>query len=103
MSEDTTDRPAQPALNQRLTLTASAGPQYAEAFSRPDPLRITLNGELFELDEPLSVADLLVKLSIDARRVAVEHNLEILRRPLFADTLVHEGDRIEIVNFVGGG
>ncbi len=84
-------------------MTTSAAAQYAEVFSRPDPLHITLNGELFELDEPLSVADLLVKLSIDARRVAVEHNLEILRRPLFADTLVHEGDRIEIVNFVGGG
>jgi thiamine biosynthesis protein ThiS len=66
-------------------------------------LRITLNGELYELDEPLSVADLLVKLSIDPRRVAVEYNLEILRRPLFAYTLVHDGDRIEIVNFVGGG
>ena len=59
-------------------------------------MRITLNGELYELDEPLSVADLLVKLSIDPRRVAVEHNLEILRRPLFAETLVHDGDRIEI-------
>ena len=66
-------------------------------------MRITLNGELYELDEPLSVADLLVKLSIDPRRVAVEYNLEILRRHLFADTLVHDGDRIEIVNFVGGG
>jgi len=66
-------------------------------------LRITLNGELYELDGPLSVADLLVKLSIDPRRVAVEHNLEILRRPLFAETLVHDGDRVEIVNFVGGG
>jgi thiamine biosynthesis protein ThiS len=66
-------------------------------------LRITLNGELYELAEPLSVTDLLLKLSIDPRRVAVEHNLEILRRPLFGDTLVHDGDRIEIVNFVGGG
>jgi thiamine biosynthesis protein ThiS len=66
-------------------------------------VRITLNGEPYELDEPLSVAELLAKLSIDPRRVAVEHNLEILRRPLFGDTLVHEGDRIEIVNFVGGG
>ena len=44
-----------------------------------------------------------MKLSIDPRRVAVEHNLTILKRPLFADTFVHEGDRIEIVNFVGGG
>ncbi|MBI4263035.1 MAG: sulfur carrier protein ThiS [Acidobacteria bacterium] len=64
---------------------------------------ITLNGEPYELDEPLTVADLLTKLAIDPRRVAVEHNLTILKRPLFADTLVHEGDRIEIVNFVGGG
>jgi thiamine biosynthesis protein ThiS len=64
---------------------------------------ITLNGEPFEIDQPLSVADLLARLAIDARRVAVEHNLEILRRNLFADTLVHDGDRIEIVNFVGGG
>jgi thiamine biosynthesis protein ThiS len=66
-------------------------------------LFITLNGEPFELDSPLSVADLLMKLAIDPRRVAVEHNLSILKRHLFADTLVHEGDRIEIVNFVGGG
>jgi thiamine biosynthesis protein ThiS len=64
---------------------------------------IRLNGEPFELDEPLSVADLLIRLDIDARRVAVEHNLEILRRHLFSDTLVNEGDRVEIVNFVGGG
>jgi sulfur carrier protein len=66
-------------------------------------VRITLNGEPYELDEPLSVADLLMKLSIDPRRVAVEHNLTILKRQLFADTFVHEGDRIEVVNFVGGG
>jgi thiamine biosynthesis protein ThiS len=66
-------------------------------------VRITLNGEPYELDEPMSVADLLARLAIDPRRVAVEHNLEILKRHLFADTRVHEGDRIEIVNFVGGG
>ena len=64
---------------------------------------ITLNGEPYELDEPLSVADLLVKLAIDSRRVAVEHNFTILKRPLFDETRVNEGDRIEIVNFVGGG
>jgi thiamine biosynthesis protein ThiS len=64
---------------------------------------ITLNGEPYEIEQPLTVADLLAKLAIDPRRVAVEHNLEILRRPAFVDTMVHEGDRIEIVNFVGGG
>ena len=64
---------------------------------------ITLNGEPYEIEQPLSVSDLLAGLAIDPRRVAVEHNLEILRRHAFADTIVHEGDRIEIVNFVGGG
>ena len=66
-------------------------------------VRITLNGEPYELDEVLSIADLLSKLDIDARRVAVEHNLTILKRQLFSETFVHDGDRIEIVNFVGGG
>jgi sulfur carrier protein len=66
-------------------------------------LRITLNGEPYDLDEPLSVADLLARLSIDPRRVAVEHNLVILKRLRFAETLIQEGDQVEIVNFVGGG
>ena len=66
-------------------------------------LFITLNGESFELDQPLSVEELLRRLEIDPRRVAVEYNLVILKRHAFATTLVGEGDRIEIVNFVGGG
>ena len=66
-------------------------------------MQITLNGERFELDRPVSVADLLAKLDIDPRRVAVEHNLAILKRQRFPDMLVHEGDTVEIVNFVGGG
>jgi thiamine biosynthesis protein ThiS len=66
-------------------------------------LRITLNGEPYDLDEPLSVADLLVRLAIDPRRVAVEHNLVVLKRAAFDTTEVNEGDQIEIVNFVGGG
>jgi len=92
-------------IESRAYLDCAKLAQYAEVvFPGPrSPLRITLNGEPYDLDEPLSVADLLVRLSIDARRVAVEHNLIILRRPLFTETLVHEGDRIEIVNFVGGG
>ena len=57
-----------------------------------------------EASIPATVVDVWRGLAdIDPRRVAVEHNLEILRRNLFADTMVHEGDRIEIVNFVGGG
>jgi thiamine biosynthesis protein ThiS len=64
---------------------------------------ITLNGERFELDSPISVAALLVQLEIDPRRVAVEHNLNIIKRQTYQDTVIGEGDTLEIVNFVGGG
>ena len=66
-------------------------------------LHITLNGEQFELDHPVSVTDLLSRLDIDPRRVAVEHNLAILKRQRFTEVVVSEGDTVEIVNFVGGG
>ena len=66
-------------------------------------LHITLNGEQFELDRPVSVTDLLTRLDIDPRRVAVEHNLAILKRQRFPEVVVSEGDTVEIVNFVGGG
>ena len=66
-------------------------------------MTITLNGERFELDSPLTVAALLTRLDIDPRRVAVEHNLNIIKRQTYSDVLIGEGDRLEIVNFVGGG
>ena len=66
-------------------------------------MHITLNGEPFEIDQPLSVVALLERLDIDARRVAVEHNLTIIKRHRFPDVIVDEGDHVEIVNFVGGG
>jgi thiamine biosynthesis protein ThiS len=66
-------------------------------------MHITLNGERYELDGRLSVNDLLARLAIDPRRVAVEHNLAILKRHTFRDVVVGEGDTVEIVNFVGGG
>jgi len=64
---------------------------------------ITLNGEPFELVGPLTVSALLTTLDIDARRVAVEHNLVVVKRPAFETTEIREGDEVEIVNFVGGG
>ena len=66
-------------------------------------MRITLNGDAHELAGPLTVTELLARLDIDPRRVAVEHNLVVLKRDLFDRTTVSEGDEIEIVNFVGGG
>jgi thiazole synthase len=62
-----------------------------------------LNGEPFEVDGPLTVTQLLGRLDIDPRRVAVEHNLAVLKRVTFDHTIINADDQIEIVNFVGGG
>jgi thiamine biosynthesis protein ThiS len=64
---------------------------------------ITLNGERFEMPAPMTVDALLASLEIDPRRVAIEHNLNILKRHRFPEVVVGEGDTVEIVNFVGGG
>jgi sulfur carrier protein len=64
---------------------------------------ITLNGDRFDLPSPLTISELLTHLKIDSRRVAVELNLVVLKRARFDTTEVHDGDAVEIVNFVGGG
>ena len=66
-------------------------------------MTITLNGDSFELDAPMTVTEMLDYLDIDSRRVAVEHNLTVVKRAAFNATLINAGDQIEIVNFVGGG
>ena len=66
-------------------------------------MTITLNGEPYQLEQPLSVTDLLAKLEIDPRRVAIEHNLAIIKRHTYPTVVIGEGDRLEIVNAVGGG
>ena len=66
-------------------------------------MEITLNGEPYQIDQPMTVVALLERLEIDARRVAVEHNLTIIKRHRFPEVIVSDGDQVEIVNFVGGG
>jgi sulfur carrier protein len=66
-------------------------------------VRIQLNGEPYELPDPVTVATLLAQLEIDARRVAVELNEWVVKKAAYGDTVVREGDAVEVVNFVGGG
>ena len=66
-------------------------------------MTIQLNGERAEFAAPLSIAALLEHLKIDPRRVAVEHNLTVIRRHDYANVTIAENDQVEIVNFVGGG
>ena len=66
-------------------------------------MRIRLNGEPVDLAGPMTVSALLAHYAIDARRVAVERNLVVVKRGAYDETLVGEGDEVEVVNFVGGG
>ena len=66
-------------------------------------MTIRLNGDAHDLPAPLSIAELLARLEIDPRRVAVERNFVVVKRAAYAATPVEDGDEIEIVNFVGGG
>jgi thiamine biosynthesis protein ThiS len=66
-------------------------------------MRLLLNGEERDVAKVVTIADLVGALGLDARKVAVERNLEIAPRSTYADTALAEGDRIEIVTFIGGG
>jgi len=66
-------------------------------------VRLTLNGEVRTFSAPLTVAALLGEIGLDAARVAVERNLEIVPKSGYAATALAEGDRLEIVHFIGGG
>lgn len=66
-------------------------------------MTIRVNGDALELPSELTILQLLERLSIDGRRVAVEHNLTIVKRDRYATTTIRDQDEIEIVNFVGGG
>ena len=66
-------------------------------------MTIQLNGERHDLPEPLTVQALLTRLEIDGRRMAVELNEYVVKKAAYAETLVRDGDAVEVVNFVGGG
>jgi thiamine biosynthesis protein ThiS len=66
-------------------------------------LNITLNGDARAIPDGLSVEGLLAHLGIQSKKVAVERNLEIVPKSAFAATQIAEGDRMEIVHFIGGG
>ena len=66
-------------------------------------MRVQVNGETRELRENLTLSDLVRELSLVPERLAVELNREVVRRAQWAETVIREGDKVEIVHFVGGG
>jgi len=66
-------------------------------------LQLTVNGEIRTFDGVPDVAALVAALGLNTRKVAVERNLEIVPRSAYGRTPLADGDRIEIVHFIGGG
>ena len=68
-----------------------------------DSISLTLNGDLRRFRKSATVADLVRDIGLDPSKVAVERNLEIVSRSTLEDVVLADGDRLEIVHFVGGG
>lgn len=66
-------------------------------------MRIIVNGEDRQVENDTTLRDLIEHLAYASGRVAIEHNREVVARAMWQATLLREGDRIEIVHFVGGG
>lgn len=66
-------------------------------------MHIQLNGERYELPDGHSVADLLQRLELTGRRLAVELNQDIVPRSEHTTTRLTEGDQVEVVHAIGGG
>ena len=66
-------------------------------------MHIRVNGEDREIGGNVNLEDLVAELSLPKERIAIELNGQVVRRDRWAETIVADGDRIEIVHFVGGG
>ena len=66
-------------------------------------MRLQINGDEKPLADGLSLADLIDELGMKGDRVAVELNREIVSRAQWPETILNDGDKLEIVHFVGGG
>ena len=66
-------------------------------------MKVFVNGDEFEIEDGASLSDLVAKLTDDPRGVAIERNREIVPKSLHDQTILQPGDRLEVVQFVGGG
>ncbi len=73
--------------------------------TRPEKkeLRVQVNGEIRDVADHSTLSDLVDELSLAPARIAVELNGEVVRRNKWTETVLSEGDRLEVVHFVGGG
>jgi len=66
-------------------------------------MQLTINGKHVEIEQPLTIRELLVSKGLHERIVVVEHNREIVPRDRYGDVIVGGGDNLEIVQMMAGG
>jgi thiamine biosynthesis protein ThiS len=66
-------------------------------------MKVLVNGEEKDLSDATSLSELITALDLPVARIAIELNREVVRRSDWGSTMLKDGDRIEIVHFVGGG
>jgi len=66
-------------------------------------ISLTINGTARRFDDPLTVAELLERLDLSGKRIALERNGEIVPRGSFREQRLADGDKLEVVVAVGGG
>ena len=71
--------------------------------AQQDRIMVEVNGDPRSVTAGCSIAAMLREIGIDPRKVAVEHNREVVPRSTLDDVQVRDGDSFEIVHFVGGG
>jgi thiamine biosynthesis protein ThiS len=74
-----------------------------ESIMSATQIEIVVNGETRRIPSPATLLDLLDHLTLNPQAVVVELNREIVRRPKLGETILAQGDQVELVHFVGGG
>lgn len=66
-------------------------------------MQIVINGEKRDVDDGLNLADMVERLKLSSERVAIELNFNVIRKKDWTHTKLTDGDKLEVIHFVGGG
>jgi len=66
-------------------------------------VKLTLNGEIHTLPDDLTISGLIAHLGLPNKKIAVERNLEVVPKSTFSEVKLSDGDKLEIIHFIGGG
>jgi thiamine biosynthesis protein ThiS len=66
-------------------------------------MEVMVNGDFHDFEKGTTLAQMLVALDMPLKKIAVERNLEVVPKSTYQDVVLKEGDKLEIIHFIGGG